>query len=621
MDAAEKDTLRSHQVNLINDLEPRDILEHLYEDEVITENDMELIDKGKTRRERCQALLSLLPRRGPTAYGCFRKALKETNYTHLSDQLQIINNQSSNNHSLNKAESRTRCTCLDFITNQEVPNALMDFLRKRCCLLLNNVEPKEITAYLYQNHLLSDDDCERIHTQVTRQDRCRCLISILSKANPDQAILILIQSLEKKYMFIVEERMSSTNEFENSVSTMTASKDEADSAAVSHSTQSHVNPNESDNVEASVQKNRSSQSPLNVQASHTGFIMARKRMDLPHCYPISLNPGSLKPFTLPNKKLALAFNHLSSLINQGKYDIFERASEQLDLKYSNNADMSCLLAYLSASRWLFGNKMDEAKREIKRGLVLVPKTSNPKYFTVELYTAKTRMYITQKKLSKLDSALEDVKQVIETDPIGCTGRAAGWLYMNDGRGKTSQMDLINVSSPNGIRAHNMLFNSAKTSLLKALANFNEDGGKDGPFGCGFALCRLAILLLRCGDNGLSMDTLVPSRDDIQCAGMYLKRLEESTIPIPKILKVHLLIAKCDFYYRKGNNVRALENATAAYQLAKEVNMMEFRGHAQNRQQFLNLRITSITISDDSEADHENIMKELLSEQDTENKFS
>ena len=613
MDPVDKDTLRSHQVDLINDLEPRDILGHLYEDEVITENDVELIDKGKTRRERCQSLLFLLPRRGPTAYGCFRKALQETSYTHLSDQLHVMRNHPSNDYFWEKAESSTRCTCLSFITNQEeIPHALMDFLRKHCCLLFNNVEPKEITAYLYQNHLLSDEDCERIHGHVTRQDRCRCLLSILSKGNPEQTISIVIQSLEKKYRFIVEEMISSTKGSEEPVSATTVLRDEASSAAVSSSSACHMNP-----VEVSLQKATISPSTVGEQALHTELAVSEKNTNCQNSYPILLTPGSFKPFTLPNKKLVLAFNHLSSLINQGKYDTFERASVQLDLKYYDNADMSCLLAYLSASRWLFGNKMDKAKGEIKRGLVLVPKTSNPKYFTVELFTAKTRMYVSQMKLNKLDSVLEDIKQVVETDPIGCTGRAAGWLYMNDGRGKASQMDLINVSNPNGIKAYNILFNSAKSSLLKALANFNEDGGKDGPFGCGFALCRLAILLLRCGDNGLSMDTLVPPEDDIQCAGVYLKNLEESSIPIPKTLEVSLLIAKCDFYYRKGNNVRALEKATAAYQLAKEVRMMDVRDHAQNRRQFLKLRTTFITNFDNTEADHENIMKELLT--DIENK--
>ena len=80
-------------------------------------------------------------------------------------------------------------------------------------------------------------------------------------------------------------------------------------------------------------------------------------------------------------------------------------------KFAADADMVCLLSYLQASRHLYGNDFDAAKNSIDSAMEIVPKTTNPKYFLVELYTAKTRMYITQKKLNKLESALEDVKQV------------------------------------------------------------------------------------------------------------------------------------------------------------------------------------------------------------------
>ena len=87
-------------------------------------------------------------------------------------------------------------------------------------------------------------------------------------------------------------------------------------------------------------------------------------------------------------------------------------------------------------------------------------------------------------------------QVIESDPVGCSGRAAGWLYMNDGRNKTSQMGMLNFNKPSAISAYQKLFHQAKESFIRALSNFEKDGGKDGPFGAGYAVCRLAILLLR-----------------------------------------------------------------------------------------------------------------------------
>ena len=121
--------------------------------------------------------------------------------------------------------------------------------------------------------------------------------------------------------------------------------------------------------------------------------------------------GCSEPNKLPNRRLVVTFNHMSGLINQGEYDRFENLTFHLGRKYHTDPDMKCLLAYLQASRHLYGNNFDVAKQHIDSAMEIVPMTTNPKYFTVELYTAKTRMYITQKKLKKLEDALDDVKQV------------------------------------------------------------------------------------------------------------------------------------------------------------------------------------------------------------------
>ena len=68
--------------------------------------------------------------------------------------------------------------------------------------------------------------------------------------------------------------------------------------------------------------------------------------------------------------------------------------------------------------------------------------------------------------------------------------------MNDGRNKTSQMGMLNFNKTSAISAYQKLFEQAKESFTRALHNFERDGGKDGPFGAGYAVCRLAILLLR-----------------------------------------------------------------------------------------------------------------------------
>ena len=96
-------------------------------------------------------------------------------------------------------------------------------------------------------------------------------------------------------------------------------------------------------------------------------------------------------------------------------------------------------------------------------------------------------------------------------------------------------------------------------------------------------CNVNIIYLpRCGDNGLTMDVMVPPAEDIKLAGGYLQRLEDSDIPINKILSLHYLLAKSDYQYRKSNTTRALEHAQAALQVSQEINLQEFIEHAHNR---------------------------------------
>ncbi|KAK3596776.1 hypothetical protein CHS0354_038777 [Potamilus streckersoni] len=88
MDTEDKKSLCTRRVALVEDLEPQKVLGYLIEDGILTENDVELISNGKTRKERCHLLLSMLPKRGPSAYGSFQRALRATNmYPHLDTLL------------------------------------------------------------------------------------------------------------------------------------------------------------------------------------------------------------------------------------------------------------------------------------------------------------------------------------------------------------------------------------------------------------------------------------------------------------------------------------------------------------------------------------------------------
>ena len=114
-----------------------------------------------------------------------------------------------------------------------------------------------------------------------------------------------------------------------------------------------------------------------------------------------------------------------------------------------------------------------------------------------------------------------------------------------------------------------------------------------------------------------MDIMIPPAEDIKLAGGYLQRLEDSDIPINKILSLHYLLAKADYQYRKSNTIRASEHARAALDVAREINLQEFTEHAQNRVLKLNVLHTpySLTLQ---EINDEQEFNELLME-DTESR--
>lgn len=70
-----RDILRSRQFNLEKDLEPKNILSKLTT--VLNKNEEDQIRKQSERMERCQKLLEILPRKGPTAFKVFVVALRQ----------------------------------------------------------------------------------------------------------------------------------------------------------------------------------------------------------------------------------------------------------------------------------------------------------------------------------------------------------------------------------------------------------------------------------------------------------------------------------------------------------------------------------------------------------------
>ena len=716
MNEDQRNALRQCHVDLIKDLEPKYVLDALYEDGILTDNDLELIQAESSSRGRCQLLLSILPRRGPTAYGSFQRALNQTKYTHLVDILENV--EEGNNtvtvssvpkvlpdierycDKLNDDTSSKRtldlCECCnEYLESKILPvskeSNFIKILKKLCCVFMHNIEPRELIDEFFQHLVLSDDRCERIRVAVTRIDRCQLFFQELVKVNKENVLTVFLKSLKKKYSYIVDDieyilsnMVSSCNEEsahqQEWLQNQTKPMEIIDSTYKDKTLTKYLNSNEQNNIKysrsrrkcCSVLSNRlpndsedsdeltayeslhvldecdgsstvsstihndsrkftgepyfdstvdhhdekgrrsagknkqgyrtnthanitnieeSFQEALKVKQKgkeetqlQSNLVNGNRMKSIKISSPIA-KLGSVSP-NGTNRKLSVAFNYLSTLINEGQFEKFEFLSQQIQQRFPTNYDMLCIIGYLKTSRDLFETNFDSAKQNISSTLEIVPKTTNPRYFTLELYTAKTRMYITQKKLEKLQTALDDAMMILETDPVGCSGRAAGWLYINDARNQTAKLSILNLSKHSALKVYEQLYERAKTSFKRAMTNFKSDGGKDGPFGFGYALCRLVILLLRCGDNGLTMNTLTPLTEDIDAAEKYIKHLEDSDIALPKILEMHLRLAKCDYYFRRENSVRALEHAETAYNLANELKLLEFTEHAHNRLTFL-----------------------------------
>lgn len=85
MEKRHRDLLRKNRITIVNDLEPKDILGHLYQEGIISPDDMERVKAEKTRLEQAEKLLDILPRRGPKAFTVFCDTLfKVDGQSHLA---------------------------------------------------------------------------------------------------------------------------------------------------------------------------------------------------------------------------------------------------------------------------------------------------------------------------------------------------------------------------------------------------------------------------------------------------------------------------------------------------------------------------------------------------------
>ena len=582
MDPKHKDLLREHRVQLVESLEATDILPYLRQENVITDNESEKISKGKTQRERCQYLLNLLPKRGPHAFEVFRNALIQTRYEHLNE---LINREDVQDERLQAREldSHLRCQCRIFTDSLFGESKLVDIVRAHCCLILENIEANDLIDFIYQQHTIGHHEYDQVQTASTRLERIQELLKILINGDTEDVDIIFLSALKerRKYEFISNKIECPTNV---------------------------------------KQTQKETSGDLTGKICHQNNDTTKANRVLPYqTVDVGRPPGSVKQFTRANKYIDAVFLHLGKLFNQGNFNEYRRLSGDLVQMFPTDADLTCVLAYYNSSIHVFEKDYDRALDDIDGALTgYMPRTANPAYSTLELLGAKTRIHVETKELGTLEDILDDAKQLLNIDPVGCKGKLAGWIYMGDVKAKMSRMSLLNLNIPAHVTLYETLFSEAKKNCCFALYHFNEDVSKD-PFGFCLSLVRLAILLLRCGGNGMTMTVQYPSEEDITKAGKYIETFENLPFDMIHIglLAYHFYIAKCDYHYRRGNIIRALEFARLAEKLTTEQNMQEYCTHARNRCVYLNTRCRSgIPAIQDVTLTHpeiEDILKEAISE--------
>lgn len=72
-----------------------------------------------------------------------------------------------------------KCTCARHVLpNDILDKDLRNFVCTNCCLLFNNIEPRDISDYPHEESLFTDAEYERIHSGITRKERCALFLTI-----------------------------------------------------------------------------------------------------------------------------------------------------------------------------------------------------------------------------------------------------------------------------------------------------------------------------------------------------------------------------------------------------------------------------------------------------------
>ena len=87
MDQLHKLCLQRHHTYLLENLDPDLVLSYLYQERILTSDNMSIVKAEKTRENKAYKLLEKLPCGGPDAFNAFIESLKKANQHFIADTL------------------------------------------------------------------------------------------------------------------------------------------------------------------------------------------------------------------------------------------------------------------------------------------------------------------------------------------------------------------------------------------------------------------------------------------------------------------------------------------------------------------------------------------------------
>ena len=88
MNSLDRRKLRENYVELVRNLNPEDVTDYLYQEQVLSEDDIENIMSGATRAQRMRMFLAILPKKSKDGLIKLLEAMKRSGYIELADILE-----------------------------------------------------------------------------------------------------------------------------------------------------------------------------------------------------------------------------------------------------------------------------------------------------------------------------------------------------------------------------------------------------------------------------------------------------------------------------------------------------------------------------------------------------